>query len=239
MTAGSKGGVGKSTVMCLLNTWFRENAIQPLLVDADETSGTLKRYFPDAKSVNPQRRTSYDILAEIMEKRQHSVVLCDFKAGVDWDVLGWFSELPWEEVEQLGVLITCLGLITSSPDSVSSFLRWPDALGKRVDYLIIKNLKDSDARDQNPDEVIVPAYDSTKQALEFRKLFKPATMVLPGLDPEYMSELERVSLTISDVLALHPKTPSALSLMIVRSRLRNYLAKVYRGFEANKNLLLP
>ncbi len=239
MTAGSKGGVGKSTVMCLMNTWYRENGIQPLLVDADETSGTLKRFFPEAKCVVPHRRKSYDTIVDLIEAGQHPLILLDLKAGVDWDVLGWFSDIPWEELTELGVSITAVGVLTSSPDSVSSFLRWPDALGRHVNYLIVKNLVHSDAGDQKPKDVTLPAYDLTKQALQFRKLFKPNEMVLPALDPEYMGELERVSLTISDVLARDPRTPPTLSSMIVRSKLRNYLAKVYRGFEANKELLLP
>jgi hypothetical protein len=154
-------------------------------------------------------------------------------------MLNWFGDVPFEELKSIGVSMVCIGVITSSPDSVSSVLRWVDFLGKQVQYLIVKNLKDSDASRIGAESVAFPEYDQTKQALEFRKRYKPAEILMRGLDPEYQGELERVNMTIRDVLARRPDAPELLTPLIVRAKLRNYQAALFEQFAAHKNLLLP
>ena len=187
----------------------------------------------------PSRIKSNDVIIDTAEKGEHPLIIVDLKAGVGNAMLNWVADVPFDELKELGISITLIGVVTSSPDSVSSLLRWVNFLGKRVKYIVVKNLKDSDAWEQKPEEVLLPEYDKTKQALEFRKLYKPAEIVMPALDPEYQGELERLNLTIRDVLAKHPNTPPALNGLIVRSKLRNYQARLYEAFAAHKDLLLP
>lgn len=239
LTAGAKGGTGKSTILRFFITWLLENGIAPLLIDADDENGTLKRFFPEAMVLEPRRRKAYDIIMNLAEAGQHPLIVVDLKAGVGFDMLNWVSDIPFDELKELGVSIVLVGVVTSSPDSVSSLLRWVDFLGKRVKYLVVRNLKDSDAWEKAPESVELPEYDKTKQALEFRKLYRPATIVLPAMDPEYQSELERLNLTVRDVLAKHPNTPLSLNSLIVRSKLRNFQGRIYQAFEELKELLLP
>lgn len=220
-------------------TWLRENGIDPYLIDADDENGTLKRFFPQAAVIEPRRRKAYDVIVNLAESGQHPLMLLDLKAGVGFDMLNWFADVPFEGLKEIDVSMVCIGVLTSSPDSVSSFLRWVNFLGKQVKYLVVKNLKDSDAWEQKPEDVLLSEYDKTKQALEFRKLCKPAEMVLPGLDPEYQSELERLNLTIRDVVGRHPNTPAVLDSLIVRAKLRNYQTRLYDAFTSHKDLLLP
>jgi MinD-like ATPase involved in chromosome partitioning or flagellar assembly len=238
-TAGAKGGTGKSTFLRYLITWFQDHGVDPLLIDADDENGTLKRFFATAISIEPRRRKAYDAIVNLVEGGKSPLTLVDLKAGVGFDMLNWFADVPFDELKELGVIFVVIIVVTSSPDSVSSGLRWVNFLGKRVKYIVVKNLKDSDAWEQKPEAVILPEYDTTKQALEFRKLYKPAEIVLPALDPEYQSELERLNLTIRDVLAKHPNTPPTLNSLIVRSKLRNYQTRLYDAFAAHKDLLLP
>jgi MinD-like ATPase involved in chromosome partitioning or flagellar assembly len=196
--AGAKGGTGKSTCLRYLVTWYQENSIEPSLIDADDENGTLKRFFPQAMSIEPRRRKAYDAIMNLAEAGQHPLMLLDLKAGVGFDMLNWFADVPFDELKAIDVSMVCVGVVTSSPDSVSSFLRWVNFLGKNVKYIVVRNLKDSDSWEQKPEDVLLPEYDGTKQALEFWKLYKPAEIVLPALDPEYQSELERLSLTIRE-----------------------------------------
>jgi MinD-like ATPase involved in chromosome partitioning or flagellar assembly len=238
-TAGAKGGTGKSNFLRFGVTWLQENGIEPLLVDADDENATLKRFFPQAMTIEPRRRKAYDLFMNLAETGAHPLIMGDLKSGVGYEMLNWFADVPFNELKEIGVSMVCIGVVTSSPDSVSSFLRWVDFLGKNVKYLVVKNLKDSDAWGQKPEEVLLPEYDKTRQALEFRKLYKPAEIVVPALDPEYQAELERLNLTIRDVLAKHPKTPQMLNSLIVRSKLRNYQTGIYEALAAHKELLLP
>ncbi len=237
--AGCKGGTGKSTFLRFIITWLNDGGIDPYLIDADDENATLSRFFPQALKIEPKRIKSYDLIVNIAEKGERPLICVDLKAGVGNAMLHWVSDVPFPELKELGVSFVFILVITSSPDSVSSALRWVNFLGKRVKYLVVKNLKDSDASEQKPEEVVLPEYDETVQAREFKKLYKPATIVMPALDPEYQSELERLNLTIRDVLAKNPKTPPALDSLIVRSKLRNFQTRLYEAFELHKDLLLP
>jgi hypothetical protein len=238
-TAGAKGGTGKSTYLRYLISWFLEAEISPLLLDCDDENSTLSRFYPEARRIVPRRTKSYDALVTLAESGEHPLIIADLKAGVGMDMISWFSDVPFAELKEIGVTMLCLGLITSSPDSVSSLLRWVDALGKNVQWATVRNLKDSDAAGLDPQSVTFPEYNKTKQAAEFRRRYRPAEFVMPGLDPEYQSELERVNMTISDVLARRPGVPDLLTPLMVRSKLRNYQAALFEQFEAHKNLFLP
>ena len=130
-------------------------------------------------------------------------------------------------------------VVTSSPDSRDSLL---PALGQfsgqaRQIHRRRQNLKDSDAWGQKPEDVLLPEYDKTKQALEFRKLYKPVEIVMPALDPEYQGELERLNLTIRDVLAKHPNTPPALNSLASCARSCAITKdSLYEAFAAHKDL---
>ncbi len=238
-TAGAKGGTGKSTALRFLITWLQDAGIEPFLIDADDENSTLSRFFPQALKVEPRRTKSYDVIMNLAETGAHPIIIVDLKAGVGYEMLDWFADVPFEELKEIGVSMVCVGVITSSPDSVGSVLRWVDFLGKQVQYLIVKNLKDSDASRVEADSIPFPEYDRTKQALEFRKRYKPAEVLMRGLDPEYQCELEKFNLTIRDVLARRPGVPDLLTPLIVRSKLRNYQASLYAQFDAVKELLLP
>ncbi|MDR3404236.1 MAG: division plane positioning ATPase MipZ [Chthoniobacter sp.] len=239
IVCGAKGGTGKSTFLRYLITWLQEAGVAPFIIDADDENSTTARYFKEALKIVPSRVKSNDVIVDIAEKGEHPVIIVDLKAGTGKMMLNWVADVPFEELKAIGVSIVAVGAITSSPDSTSSFLNWVNFLGKRVKYLVVRNLKDSDAWEQKPEDVLFPEYDQTREALEFRKLYKPVEIVMPALDPEYQSELERLNLTIRDVLAKHPNTPPALNSLIVRSKLRNYQAWLFESFAAHKDLLLP
>lgn len=238
-TAGAKGGTGKSTFLRFPITWLQDAGIDPYLIDADEESRTLSRFFPNAVRVEPRRTKSYDIIMNLAETGEHPLIIVDLKAGVGNDMLNWIADVPFDELAEIGVTMLCIGVITSSPDSISSLLRWVDFLGKQVCYLVVKNLKDSDAAGLDPESVSFPDYLLTKAAIEFRKRYRPAEIIMPALDPEYQCELEKYNLTIRDVLARRPGLPELLTPLMVRSKLRNYQAYLYAQFDAIKELLLP
>src|SRR5438132_13298859 len=99
--------------------------------------------------------------------------------------------MPFEELRSQGVGFVCLASVTSSPDSVQSLLNWVTALQDRVRYVVFRNLKDED---------YLPDYDESDGALSFRETFTPHHVVMPRLDEEYVTELERLDLTIAEVL---------------------------------------
>ena len=235
-TAGAKGGTGKSTAARLLITYLRQYDVDPLLLDLDDESSTLSRFFPEAQRIAIRKKSSHDVLVE-QAIIGEPLILADLKAGTGREVLDWWLDLPFEELQSMDVSFVCLGSITSSPDSVQSFLTWVAALQNRVRYVVFKNLKDGE---------YLPDYEHTSEAADFRKLFQPHHVVIPRLDEEYQTDLERLNLTIAEVLDSsggisargHDLGP-LLSRLLVRARLRNYQRGIYEQFDPIRALLLP
>ncbi len=223
-TAGAKGGTGKSTAVRFLITFLRDNGINPVLMDFDDENRTLSRFFPEALKVEIKKRSSHDVLIErAIEGNQ--VMVADLKAGTGREVLDWWLDVPFDELRALQVSMVCLASITSSPDSVQSFFNWVSALQSQVRYVIFKNHKDGE---------YLPDYDSSGEALAFRERFKPYQVIVPRLDEEYMTELERLDLTIAEVLnSSKGKSDRGkdigpiLCQLMVRARLRRFQQNLY------------
>lgn len=236
-TAGAKGGSGKSTAARFVITYLRERGADPLLLDLDDENKTLSRFFPEAIPVEIKKTSSHDILVEKVLDGSEHLVLADLKAGTGREVLHWFLDVPFDELQSLGVSFICIGSITSSPDSAQSFLNWVTVLQNRVSYLVFKNLKDGD---------FLPDYETTFEAIAFRKNLTPSHVIMPRLDEEYQTELERLNLTISEVLESKNGTSSrgkligpVLSQLLVRARLRNFQRRIYEQLDDAQHLFLP
>ncbi len=220
-TAGAKGGTGKSTAVRFLITYLREHGYDPLLLDMDDENRTLSRFFPEAIQVAIKKKSSHDVLVE-RALNGDSLILADLKAGTGREVLDWWLDIPFDELSDRQVRFVCIASITSSPDSVQSFFNWVSALRDRVTYIIFRNLKDGE---------YLPDYETSNQSLEFREKFKPLHVTLPRLDEEYVTELERLDLTIADVLSPRNKKVSALlNQLMVRARLRRFQQNIYDQF---------
>jgi hypothetical protein len=103
------------------------------------------------------------------------------------------------------------------------------ALQNRMTYIVFKNHKDGD---------YLPDYDASDEALAFRERFTPYHVVLPRLDEEYATELERLDLTIAEVLSPQDKDVGPLlSRLMVRSRLRRFQQNIYSQLDPILNSL--
>jgi MinD-like ATPase involved in chromosome partitioning or flagellar assembly len=239
-TAGAKGGSGKSTAARFLVTYLREQGADPLLLDLDDENRTLARFFPEALAVAIKKKSSHDILVQTALTGQHPLILADLKAGTGREVLEWFLDVPFAELRQLDVRFVCIGSITSSPDSVQSFLNWVGELAGQVVYLVFKNLKDGE---------ILPDYDHTREAMEFRKQFHPVHVIVPRLDEEYQTELERLDLTVSEMIdsdqldqnlsARGKPLGPILPQLLVRARLRSFQRRIYDQLDQARHLFFP
>jgi len=229
-TAGAKGGTGKSTAARFLITYLREHGFDPLLLDMDDENRTLSRFFPEALQVEIRKKASHDVLIE-KALNGDPLILADLKAGTGREVLDWWLDIPFDELSSLQVRFVCVASITSSPDSIQSFFNWASALQDHVTYIIFKNLKDGD---------YLPDYDASDESLAFREKFRPHHVVLPRLDEEYVTELERLDLTIADVLSPRSKNIGPLlTQLMVRARLRRYQQNVYQQLDPIFNALEP
>lgn len=226
-TAGAKGGTGKSTITRFLINYLREQGLNPLLLDMDDENRTMSRFFPEAKQIEIKKRSSNDVLIETVIEGGEELVIADLKAGTGRETLQWWLDVPFDDLSNINFI--CIAAITSSPDSVQSALNWAAELKNRVSYIICKNCKDGD---------IFPDYDKSAEAINFRKAYRPHNILLPRLNEEYMTELERLNLTISEVLIADGRPNlngkeigNTLSRFMVRARLRRFQQEIYSQFE--------
>ena len=238
-SSGAKGGTGKSLAVRFLTTYLRENNHKPVLMDMDDENRTLSRFFPEAQRIEIKKSSSNDVLVEkVMAGTK--LIIADLKAGTGKDTLKWWLDVPFDELPNVNFI--CLASITSSPDSVQSFLNWANELQGKVSYVVIKNQKDGN---------IFPDYEKSNQSGDFREKYMPIEITIPRLDDEYMTELERLNLTISEVLEANGGTltvPTApgkkskpigeiLCRLMVRARLRRFQNDIYRQFDPILKLL--
>jgi len=239
-TAGAKGGSGKSTAARFLVTYLREHGADPFLMDLDDENRTFSRFFPEARSVPIKKKSSHDVLVHNALSGNYPLILADLKAGTGREVLEWFLDVPFEELRANQVTFVCIGSITSSPDSVQSFLNWVGELRDQVSYLVFKNLKDGET---------LPDYEDTHEAIEFRKTLNPSHVTIPRLDEEYQTELERLNLTISELIdsdqlqqglsARGKPLGDILPQLLVRARLRNFQRRIYQQLDDASHLFFP
>jgi len=222
-TPGAKGGTGKSTIARFVITYLKALGLNPLLLDMDDENRTMSRFFPEARQIEISKRSSYDVLIEAVVNEGAELIVADLKAGTGREVLQWWAEVPFDELSH--VKFICVAAITSSPDSVQSALNWAAELKNRVSYVICKNCKDGE---------IFPDYDESVEALNFRGAYRPGDILMPRLDAEYMTELERLNLTIPDVLMADGSSyfngkeiGDTLSRFMVRARLKHFQQGIY------------
>ena len=241
-TAGAKGGTGKSTAVRFLTTYLREHGHNPVLLDMDDENRTLSRFFPEAERIEIKKMSSHDVLIEKVTKGTN-LMIADLKAGTGRDTLDWWACVPFDDDALKKVNFICLASITTSPDAVQTFLNWASELEDRVSYVVFRNQKDGENFFD---------YDDSGEAMEFQESYMPIEITIPRLDDEYMTELERLNLTISEVLeanggtmtvppanSKHKAKPigETLCRLMVRARLRRFQNDIYRQFDPILELL--
>ena len=235
-TAGAKGGTGKSTILRFLITYLRENDLDPYLLDMDDESRTMRRYFPEAEWVETAKVSSNDILIQKVVAEGRKLIVADLKAGTGRDTLLWWKDVPFEDLSaEYNVKFICILSITSHPDSVHSAMNWATELKNKVSYVVCKNHKDGD---------VFSDYDHSNQAVIFRTERNPIHVLIPELDAEYMAPLERKNLTVAEALkasgapSINDKEiEPILTEYMVRARLRSFQRNIYKQLEPVLELL--
>ena len=246
-TAGAKGGTGKSTAICLLINFLRKHGHKPLLLDMDNENRTLSRFFPEAEKVRldiidvdgeyAHDEYSNDILINRALEGE-KLVIADLKAGTGRGTLDWWSKLPFSRLSHIRFI--CLASINNSPDSVQSFFNWANVLQNRVSYIVYKNRRDG---------IICADYDNSFEGIRFHETTENLCEVTIPDFKRYMAELERLNLTVTEVLdALDTDTNTqrtasgreiSLELMnlLVRARLEDFQNRIFDQLQPTLALL--
>jgi hypothetical protein len=162
LTAGTKGGIGKTFAATMLaDTAIRKN-IKTVLFDCDNENKSLLNSYPhpakncrvmgvdlnskEAKVVYPLDAVVNDIIKTEKEAKgkKNIVYIVDMKAGTTHYTLDWMEDFPFNMIRSLGVQIYIMGCITADIDSVQTLSRWvsryrEDVKNGLLRFLIVKN----------------------------------------------------------------------------------------------------
>lgn len=142
LTHGEKGGVGKTTVARVVADFLTSRDISFRAFDAEGATGQLLRFHPgetasvdvaDAASIAP-------VLDYLMEGSGRKIALVDLGARSGEDVRGWlYRGGALEEAASGRLGITVVYVLGGAVDSVGHLKECFNALGRDVNYVVIKN----------------------------------------------------------------------------------------------------
>lgn len=162
MTAGTKGGIGKTMTATLLADTALINDMQVVLYDCDNENESLKNsYLTPAENCRVETvKMSSDevdmdypldfVVNDIIrtesgsENKSKNVYIVDMKAGTTHYTLEWLEEFPFEDIRELGIKIYIVGCVTADFDSAHTLSRWiyrfaQDIQERKLHFLIVKN----------------------------------------------------------------------------------------------------
>lgn len=217
ITAGTKGGVGKSRAAIYFTNALTELNKVPVCIDCDSENATFKRFLKER--VNPiDQRAPYamDEIISIIDSSKVKNFVIDLKAGTGNETLDWFKDVALEDMKDEGITVYLLGCITSDPDSVQTFLNWSGSLRDRVEYIVVFNEKDGSD---------FSFYDN--EAQEFNNIVRPEKVFIPKLHDIYNTILNRANICLYEYLQGNYKiNDKAFQGRVPHTRLSRYLKNI-------------
>lgn len=190
VTHGEKGGVGKTTVARVLADFLKSHDIVFRGFDAEGETGQLLRFHPqDTSSVDVADAASVAaILDYVMDGSGKRLALVDLGARSGSDLHGWlYRGGALEEAESARLGITIVYVLGAAVDSVGHLKECYSALGKEVNYVIIRNLG------------VAPKFEVYDQSKIREEILKAGAqeITFPPLDPAVYQSVDRASLPFS------------------------------------------
>ncbi len=229
MTAGSKGGTGKSCFASGLVEWYAANNVPHTLLDLDtenKSKGSLAAYFPTARKVNVHTAEGLDAFVDVLDEGA-PIVIADMGAGSGAVTLHWFDSM-FDQVAEMGVAFTVIGMVTPDPASVEGILAWGRALQHRVDWLIVRNAI--------TDPADFSYWEKSAAAIEFRRVFQPHEMSMEYRLAKVENPARQHGVTLATVAARQTDVPELQQTTVVM-RAQAYRRNLFAQLDGVKDLL--
>jgi hypothetical protein len=218
-----KGGVGKSFFAVNFIQFLKDKGIAHVAIDSDNENSTLKRFHPDTRFLDLEKRRELDGIFGALEKA--SLVVMDCRAASTDLFIDYFDEIDLPAV--LSALDTCLTLVmpvNHESDSVDQVQRLADQFGKKCNYVVIRNAAHSDS---------FALFESSEVRAQLKDKFGGREIAMSRLQDWLVEALNAENQTITGATK-HP----AFGLLD-RQRLQTWQRKLYAEVESVSDLLLP
>jgi hypothetical protein len=187
---GEKGGVGKTTVARVLADYLLARKFPFRAYDGEGATGQLLRFHPDvtfpiefadAAGISP-------VLDHLMDGGNEHLALVDLGARAGGDLKSWLYRGGALEESAAGRLgVTIVYVVGGAVDSVGHLKECFGALGKDVEYLVVKNFG------------VASHFTVYDQSHVRQELLAAGSreIVLPALDTTVFQSVDRASIPFS------------------------------------------
>jgi len=218
-----KGGVGKSFFAVNFIQFLKDKGIAHVAIDSDNENSTLKRFHPDTRFLDLEKRRELDGIFSALEKA--NLVVMDCRAASTDLFIDYFDEIDLPAVlSALDTALTLVMPVNHESDSVDQVQRLADQFGKKCNYVVIRNAAHSDS---------FALFESSEVRAQLTTKFGGREIAMCRLQDWLVEALNAENLTITGATK-HP----AFSLLD-RQRLQTWQRKLYAEIESVSDLLLP
>lgn len=233
LVATNKGGVGKSTAMIHIADHLRGKNIPFVAFDPDHANASFARFFkkPDGSKedcmrlINIADDTSLDQITRVFDDEDESLVLVDGVGAQQETFLNWIEEIGlFDRAEEMNLKITFVLVVDEDKDTVDQAMMVAERAEDKVDYLVIKNLK-------NTAETRI--YDASPARKLLVSALHAKEITFPKLKGNLVSVIQNESLRLSQAEA------SESVYVNDRFRIGAYRKQIEKALETIETLITP
>ncbi|WP_148663083.1 chromosome partitioning protein ParA [Scytonema hofmannii] len=227
IVTGDKGGVGKSTFARGLLQIFLDKKLQFTAYDADKRNPQLHRHFGEqrVKLIDIFTRGGGDYLLIDLDEKRPPLALLDLPSQSGEFFEKFDKELDlFESLKSIHYRITMVSVISRVKDSVTIIESLHEYCGKKVDYVVVKNLF-------HGEEDKFERYNDSEIREKMRKSVSLKEISLPDLFYRPYDYIDEHSLTFSDVF-----THEGANIAI-KSRVKSWMLAFENSVSLATNLL--
>ena len=218
-----KGGVGKSFFTVNFVQFLKDKGIAHVSIDSDNENSTLKRFHPDTRFLDLDKRRELDGIFGALEKA--NLVVMDCRAASTDLFIDYFDEIDLPAVlSALDTALTLVMPVNHEADSVDQIQRLADQFGKQCSYLVVRNAAHSDS---------FALFESSEVRAQLKDKLGGREIEMSRLQDWLVEALNSKNLTITSALK-----HSAFSLLD-RQRLQAWQRKLYAEIESVAGLMMP
>lgn len=212
---GEKGGVGKSVVSRLLSQYFLDNNQMYAGMDADQSHGTLTRFYPEfTQPINLDEYEGADKIVETALSSDVNVVV-DLPAQSERFLNRWIEENDVTDLcEETGLACYYWYIVDDGIDSAKLATAFLQRYQGKMPCVLVRN--------QGRGET----FTALSNELNTSGVNANITIDLPGLHPNTMRKIDNMNLSFWAAGNLTERAEGVLSLM-ERQRTRVWIKKAY------------
>ena len=217
LTAGTKGGVGKTIAAIYFTNVLDDLERNPVLVDCDNENATFSRFMRKrTKNIDPNKEFAMDEIISIIENGKSNDYVMDLRAGSGTLTLKWLEGVPFDFLQKEGIVFNLLCCVTSDPDSVQTYLNWAEKVEHKMNYVLVFNEKDGTDFEY---------YE--EHAKKFETLLKPKKIIIPKLSDIYNILLNKGAVMLVDWLKGEVEiNDKAFRGIMPKTRLKRYYQNI-------------